>query len=69
MGSGIAQNAVTSGFTVTLNDQRQEALDRAKANIEKALNREVEKGRMTAEDRDASLARLTCSATAERRHH
>ena len=63
MGSGIAQNAVTSGFTVTLNDQRQEALDRAKANIEKALNREVEKGRMTAEDRDASLARLTCSAT------
>ena len=47
MGSGIAQNAVTSGFTVTLNDQRQEALDRAKANIEKALNREVEKGRMT----------------------
>ena len=60
MGSGIAQNAVTSGFTVTLNDQRQEALDRAKANIEKALNREVEKGRMTAEDRDASLASLTC---------
>ena len=26
MGSGIAQNAITSGYNVTLNDQRQEAL-------------------------------------------
>ena len=23
MGSGIAQNAITSGYTVTINDQRQ----------------------------------------------
>ena len=46
MGSGIAQNAITSGYTVTINDQRQEALDRAKAGIEKALNRDVEKGRV-----------------------
>ena len=29
MGSGIAQNAITSGYNVTLNDQRQEALERA----------------------------------------
>lgn len=65
MGSGIAQNAITSGFNVTLNDTRQEALDRAKAGIEKALAREVEKGRMTAEDRDAALARLTIDATLE----
>ena len=63
MGSGIAQNAITSGYNVTINDQRQEALDRAKAGIEKALNRDVEKGRMTAEDRDAALARLSCDAT------
>ena len=33
MGSGIAQNAITSGYTVTLNDQREEALDRAKSGI------------------------------------
>ena len=43
MGSGIAQNAITSGYTVTINDQRQQALDRAKSNIEKALARDVEK--------------------------
>ena len=65
MGSGIAQNAITSGYNVTINDQRQEALDRARAGIEKALNRDVEKGRMTAEDRDASLARLTTDVTME----
>ena len=65
MGSGIAQNAITSGYTVTLNDQRQEALDRAKAGIEKALNRDVERGRLSAGDRDAALARLTIDATLE----
>ena len=65
MGSGIAQNAVTSGFTVTLNDQRQEALERAKAGIERALGRDVEKGRLSGEDRDAALARLTLDATME----
>ena len=65
MGSGIAQNAITCGYNVVLNDQRQEALDRAWAGIEKALNRDVEKGRMTAEDRDASLARLTTDVTME----
>ena len=29
MGSGIAQNTVTNGYTVTLIDQRQEAIGRA----------------------------------------
>lgn len=65
MGGGIAQNAITSGYTVTINDQRQEALDRAKSNIEKALAREVEKSRMTAEDRDAALSRLSFDTTLE----
>jgi len=65
MGSGIAQNAITSGYNVTLNDQRQEALERAKAGIERALGRDVEKGRLSGEDRDAALARLTLDATME----
>lgn len=65
MGSGIAQNAITCGYNVILNDQRQEALDRAKAGIEKALNRDVEKGRMAARDRDAALTRLSLDATME----
>ena len=65
MGSGIAQNAITSGYDVILNDQRMEALERAKAGIEKALQRDVEKGRMTEEDCKAALARLTISADLE----
>jgi len=63
MGSGIAQNAICSGYTVVLNDQRMEALERAKAGIEKALARDVEKGRMSQEDCDAALARLSIDAT------
>jgi len=65
MGSGIAQNAITSGFNVTLNDQRREALERAKAGIEKGLARDVEKGRLTAEAKDAALARLSLDETLE----
>lgn len=59
MGSGIAQNAITCGYTVVLNDQRKEALERAKMGVEKQLQREVEKGRMAAEDCQSALARLS----------
>ena len=65
MGSGIAQNAVTAGYAVTLNDQNMAALERAKGNIEKMMRRDVEKGRMAAEDCEAALARLTLDDTIE----
>ena len=65
MGSGIAQNAVTAGYAVTLNDQNMAALERAKGNIEKMLRRDVEKGRMAAEECEAALARLTLDDTIE----
>ncbi len=48
MGSGIAQVAATHGHSVTLVDTDAAALDRARAGIEKALRREVEKGRLAA---------------------
>ena len=65
MGSGIAQNAITAGYTVTINDQNVAALERAKGGIEKALKRDVEKGRMTAEACEAALARLNLDSTIE----
>ena len=65
MGSGIAQNAIACGYTVVLNDQRMEALERGRAGIEKALRKDVEKGRMTAEDCEAALARLSVDDTLE----
>ena len=63
MGSGIAQTAITSGYHVIVNDQSEAALARAVAGIEKALAREVEKGRLAQEDKDAALARLSIDST------
>jgi 3-hydroxybutyryl-CoA dehydrogenase len=63
MGSGIAQVFAQSGFPVTLQDVSPPALDRARAGIEKSLAKFVEKGKLSADDRDATLGRLTTAAT------
>ena len=65
MGSGIAQTAITSGYHVVINDQNQAALDRAVAGIEKALARDVEKERLTQEEKDAALKLLSTDSTME----
>ena len=65
MGSGIAQTAITSGYHVVINDQNQAALDRALAGIEKALARDVEKERLTQEEKDAALKLLSTDSTME----
>ena len=59
MGNGIAQVFAQSGYAVTLCDAAPPALDRARGTIEKSLGKFVEKGKLTAADRDAALARLT----------
>jgi len=59
MGSGIAQVFMQAGFEVTVIDAADEVLARARQNIEKSLAKFVEKGKLAAADRDASLARLT----------
>ena len=58
MGNGIAQVFAQAGYHVKMCDAAPPALDRARATIEKSLGKFVEKGRMTATDRDAALARL-----------
>ncbi len=58
MGHGIAQVGIQSGFEVTLVDVAPAALARGTAAIEKGLARSVDKGRMSAEEKDAALARL-----------
>jgi len=59
MGSGIAQVFAQSGFTVRLVDVAKPMLDRARGAIEKSLQKFVEKGKLTAAERDAALARLS----------
>ena len=63
MGNGIAQVFAQSGYEVTLTDAVPAALDRAKTTIEKSLAKFVEKGRLTAPDRDAALGRLQTSSS------
>jgi 3-hydroxybutyryl-CoA dehydrogenase len=63
MGNGIAQVFAQSGFSVTLVDVAPPMLDRAKTTIEKSLAKFVEKGRLTAPDRDAALGRLSTATS------
>jgi 3-hydroxybutyryl-CoA dehydrogenase len=65
MGSGVAQVFAQSGFSVTLQDVSQPALDRARGGIDKSLAKFVEKGKLSAVDRDATLGRLTTTVDLE----
>lgn len=62
MGSGIAQVAATAGFDVTVLEVEQKYLDKGFAGIEKSLakfaERPVEKGGITAKQKDEIRARL-----------
>jgi 3-hydroxybutyryl-CoA dehydrogenase len=61
MGNGIAHVAAQTGFTVTLIDVSQGALDKALATIAGNLDRQVKKEAITAADKDATLARIATS--------
>ena len=52
MGSGIAQVAATSGCLVKIYDTNRAALDKAKASLEKILNRLIEKGRIDSDEKN-----------------
>ncbi len=59
MGNGIAQVFAQAGFDVRLVDAASGALDRARSSIEKSVAKLVEKGRLTATERDGALQRLS----------
>ena len=59
MGSGIAQVMAAHGVEVVLRDIKQEFVDRGIKNIEKNLTRSVEKGRITEDEKKATLGRIT----------
>jgi 3-hydroxybutyryl-CoA dehydrogenase len=64
MGNGIAQVFAQAGFEVRLVDAVAPALDRARSAIEKSLGKFVEKGKLSAADRDAALGRLVTGTDA-----
>lgn len=59
MGNGIAHVFARSGYDVVLCDVEQAFLDRALATIAKNIDREVAKGKATAEEKAVALQRIT----------
>jgi 3-hydroxybutyryl-CoA dehydrogenase len=61
MGAGIAQVSVQAGFETVGREVSADLGERGRATIERYLGRGVEKGRLSSDERDAALARLTVS--------
>ena len=61
MGSGIAQVAAQSGFEVVLHDIQKELVEKGLSNIEKNLNRLVEKGKLSADQKTSALKNIQIS--------
>lgn len=59
MGNGIAHVFALAGYDVLMTDVSAEALDRARAIIGKNLDRQVNRGTITAEQKAAALARIS----------
>jgi 3-hydroxybutyryl-CoA dehydrogenase len=63
MGNGIAHVFAQHGFSVTMIDVAEGALGRGRSTIEKNLDRQISKGTVAAEERDAILGRVTTSTS------
>jgi 3-hydroxybutyryl-CoA dehydrogenase len=58
MGNGIAQVFAMAGYDVLLNDIAQDSLDKAIALIDRNIERQVARGKTTAEAKVSALARI-----------
>ena len=59
MGHGIAQLFASNGYSVVLEDKYPEMLAKAKERVAASLQRWVERGKVTREQADATLSRIT----------
>jgi 3-hydroxybutyryl-CoA dehydrogenase len=59
MGAGIAQVSVQAGYETVGREINDDLGERGKATIDRYLSRGVEKGRLTQEEKDAGIGRLT----------
>ncbi|WP_226654495.1 3-hydroxybutyryl-CoA dehydrogenase [Pseudalkalibacillus hwajinpoensis] len=69
MGAGIAQVCANSGYTVYLNDLKQEFIDKGLARIEKNLSKQVSKERITQEDLNETMERLKATTDLQDAKH
>ncbi len=59
MGQGIAQVCATSGFTVLLYDVNQEFIQKSLLAIDGSLNVSVDKGKLTSDQKEIALNKIT----------
>ena len=61
MGAGIIQVLAQNGYDVAFRARRQTSIDKGLATVTKNLDKLVAKEKIAQADRDAALARVTCS--------
>jgi 3-hydroxybutyryl-CoA dehydrogenase len=59
MGSGIAQMSAMAGYQTTIFDIQESALDKAKSAVTKNLEKGIEKGKVTTEQKEACLQNIS----------
>jgi 3-hydroxybutyryl-CoA dehydrogenase len=59
MGNGIAQVAARAGYRVVMRDVKEEFLERGMQAIDKSLQRDVDKQRLSAEDKSSIVERIS----------
>ena len=62
MGSGIAEVAAKAGHEVVLRSRKRETADSMVAGLEKSLAKQVDKGKLSDEDRQGTLQRVTATS-------
>lgn len=65
MGSGIAQVCAQAGFSVIMNDIKDEFVNRGMDNINKNLDRQVKKEKITLEEKNEIIGRIKTSIQIE----
>jgi 3-hydroxybutyryl-CoA dehydrogenase len=63
MGNGIAQACATSGLQVVMVDINEAAVQKGVATVASSLDRLIKKDKLTAEEKDAALARIKASTS------
>ena len=65
MGSGIAEAALASGFHVLMRDVTTEAVQKGRLRIIADFDKRIQKGKMTADEKEATLQRLSTTIKME----
>ncbi len=68
MGSGIAQVCAQAGYDVIMHDVKEEAAKKGLERINRLLQRNVEKGRLTEEEKTETLQRIALTSDLQEAH-